>query len=81
MGRFLVEKVEMEPTREQMAHILRDKIHPTGCWKDFNKNYRYYQVMKTYSESGGERLVKEGEAPAEPQTNDYDNLSSDCESQ
>lgn len=71
----------MNPTREQMAHILRDKIHPTGCWSDFNAHYRYYQSMNEYSQSGGDKLVRSGEAPSEPQVDGYSNLDSDCVSQ
>ena len=71
----------MEPTREEMAAILRSKVYPTGCWKDFNAHYKAWRSMKAYSEAGGDNLLKPGEAPDEPQVDGYSDLDSDCQSQ
>ena len=70
----------MNPSREEMAAILANKVHPTGCWKDFNKHYKAWRKMKAYSEAGGENLIKTGEAPSEPQVDGYGDISPYCES-
>jgi hypothetical protein len=62
-----------KPSIDDLIIIMNNKLGSSGCWRDFNKTYKYWRFLSEHCRIGG--FYKPTDLPSAPIPSDYPDIN------